>query len=215
MQDIRTLQSCSGTDGQWTFTLSTLSKRAVLSIPALAKYKYGRLLLTFESLCCHDSVRRLGIYLPSFLILSLAVLLSLTYLVHIRIPRTMRFLTSLSVGIALVSTVAGLVTPYTNTSTGLGEFPSLISVTTEELATGLEAGRFTSVDLVKAYSARIMEMNSTLRMVTELNPDALAIAAELDAMRANGTILGPLHGSPILIKNNIATADQMNNTGEC
>lgn len=186
-----------------------------MSIPALAKYKYGRLLLTFESLCCHDSVRRLGIYLPSFLILSLAVLLSLTYLVHIRIPRTMRFLTSLSVGIALVSTVAGLVTPYTNTSTGLGEFPSLISVTTEELATGLEAGRFTSVDLVKAYSARIMEMNSTLRMVTELNPDALAIAAELDAMRANGTILGPLHGSPILIKNNIATADQMNNTGEC
>jgi amidase len=33
-------------------------------------------------------------------------------------------------------------------------------------------------------------------------------------MRANGTILGPLHGLPILIKNNIATADQMNNTGE-
>jgi amidase len=70
------------------------------------------------------------------------------------------------------------------------------------------------VDLVKAYSARIMEVNSTLRMVTEINPDALAIAAELDAMRANGTILGPLHGLPILIKNNIATADQMNNTGE-
>lgn len=58
-----------------------------------------------------------------------------------------------------------------------------------------------------------MEVNSTLHMVTEINPDALAIAAELDAMRANGTILGPLHGLPILIKNNIATADQMNNTG--
>lgn len=57
-----------------------------------------------------------------------------------------------------------------------------------------------------------MEVNSTLHMVTEINPDALAIAAELDAMRANGTILGPLHGLPILIKNNIATADQMNNT---
>ncbi|KAG9838751.1 amidase, partial [Aureobasidium melanogenum] len=124
----------------------------------------------------------------------------------------MRFLTSLSVGVALASAVTGLVTPYTNTSTGLGDFPSLINVTTEDLATALEAGRFTSVDLVKAYSARIMEMNSTLRMVTEINPDALAIAAELDAMRANGTILGPLHGLPILIKNNIATADQMNNT---
>lgn len=215
MQDIATLQSRSGTEEQWTFTLSTLSKRAVLSIPALARYKYERLLLNLESLCYHDSARGLGIYLPSFLILSLTVLLSLTYLVHIRIPRTMRFFTSLSVGVALISAAAGLVTPYTNTSsTGLGDFPSLINVTTEELATGLEAGRFTSVDLVKAYSARIMEVNSTLRMVTEINPDALAIAAELDAMRANGTILGPLHGLPILIKNNIATADQMNNTGE-
>ncbi|THV86506.1 amidase [Aureobasidium pullulans] len=124
----------------------------------------------------------------------------------------MRFFSSLSVGVALVGAVTALVTPYTNTSTGLGDFPSLINVTTEDLATGLEAGRFTSVDLVKAYSARIMEVNSTLHMVTEINPDALAIAAELDAMRANGTILGPLHGLPILIKNNIATADQMNNT---
>lgn len=92
------------------------------------------------------------------------------------------------------------------------QFPTLIDVTTEDLVDGLESGLFTSVDLVKAYEARIMEVNSTLRMVTELNPDALAIAAELDAMRANGTVLGPLHGIPILIKNNIATADKMNNT---
>lgn len=126
----------------------------------------------------------------------------------------MLFLRSLPVSVALVSAVTGLVIPNTTTSTGLGDFPSLINVTTEELATGLEAGRFTSVDLVMAYSARIMQVNSTLHMVTEINPDALAIAAELDAMRANGTILGPLHGLPILIKNNIATADQMNNTGE-
>ena len=49
-------------------------------------------------------------------------------------------------------------------------------------------------------------------MVTELNPDALTIAASLDAARANGTKLGPLHGIPILIKNNIATLDKMNNT---
>ena len=49
-------------------------------------------------------------------------------------------------------------------------------------------------------------------MVTELNPDALIIARTLDAVRANGTVLGPLHGIPILIKNNIATMDKMNNT---
>jgi hypothetical protein len=214
-EDIGTLQSRSGTEEEWRSTLSTLSDWAVSSIPGLANYKYEGLLLTLESLCYHDISRDLGVYLLSFLILSLAVCLSLTYLIDLRIPRTMRFLSSLSVGVVLVGAVAGLVAPYTNVSTGLGDFPSLINVTTEDLATGLETGRFTSVDLVKAYSARIMEVNSTLHMVTELNPDALAIAAELDAMRANGTILGPLHGLPILIKNNIATADQMNNTGEC
>jgi len=55
-------------------------------------------------------------------------------------------------------------------------------------------------------------MNSTLHMVTELNPDALSIAAELDSQRAAGNVTGPLHGIPILIKNNIATHDLMNNT---
>ena len=55
-------------------------------------------------------------------------------------------------------------------------------------------------------------MNGTLHMVTELNPDALSIAAELDLQRAAGNVTGPLHGIPILIKNNIATHDLMNNT---
>jgi len=88
----------------------------------------------------------------------------------------------------------------------------LIDVDLDELNAGLAAGMFTSVDLVNAYIARIMEVNSTLHMVTELNPDALSIAAQADALRADGTILSPLHGIPILIKNNIATDDEMNNT---
>ena len=58
-----------------------------------------------------------------------------------------------------------------------------------------------------------MQVNSTLKMVTQINPDALIIAQSLDALRANGTVLGPLHGVPILIKNNIATMDKMHNTG--
>lgn len=45
-----------------------------------------------------------------------------------------------------------------------------------------------------------------------MNPDALSIATHLDALRKNGTIMGPLHGIPILIKNNIATDDAMNTT---
>lgn len=51
-----------------------------------------------------------------------------------------------------------------------------------------------------------------MHCVTEINPDALTIAKQLDAERANGTTRGPLHGIPILIKNNIATKDKMNNT---
>jgi amidase len=52
----------------------------------------------------------------------------------------------------------------------------------------------------------------TRSIVTEQNPDALAIAAQLDAQRKAGQILGPLHGVPIVVKNNIATNDLMNNT---
>ncbi|OCT46862.1 putative amidase [Cladophialophora carrionii] len=91
-------------------------------------------------------------------------------------------------------------------------FPPLIEATTEDLVRGLESGLFTSVDLVEAYISRILEVNSTLHMVTQLNPDALSIAAQLDSQRARGNVLGPLHGIPILIKNNIATADAMDNT---
>lgn len=92
------------------------------------------------------------------------------------------------------------------------DFPPLIEATLDDLVSGLDSGLFTSVDLVNAYTARILEVNSTLRMVTELNPDALSIAARLDSERASGTSRGPLHGIPILIKNNIATDDKMNNT---
>ncbi|KAK3355986.1 amidase signature domain-containing protein [Neurospora tetraspora] len=91
-------------------------------------------------------------------------------------------------------------------------FPSLLDADLEDLAAGLEKGLFTSVDLVNAYTRRILEVNSTLKAVTQLNPDALTIASELDIARTNGTIRGPLHGIPILLKDNIATADKMDNT---
>ncbi|KAL8389083.1 hypothetical protein RB595_008801 [Gaeumannomyces hyphopodioides] len=91
-------------------------------------------------------------------------------------------------------------------------FPRLIDATLDDLARGLEEGLFTSVDLVMAYTGRIDEANARFRAVTEVNPDAVAIAAALDAERAAGATRGPLHGVPVLIKNNIATADAMNNT---
>jgi amidase len=87
-----------------------------------------------------------------------------------------------------------------------------MDATLEDLVSGLDSGQFSSVDLVSAYIARIDEVNSTLRMVTQINPNALSIAAELDAARAAGRKGGPLHGIPILLKDNTATADKLENT---
>ncbi|OAL30846.1 hypothetical protein AYO22_01466 [Fonsecaea multimorphosa] len=81
-------------------------------------------------------------------------------------------------------------------------YPSLLETTIEELQAGLTSKRFTSTDLVKAYIARIHEVNNALHAVTEINPDALAIARRLDNERLGGSTRGPLHGLPILIKNN-------------
>ena len=55
--------------------------------------------------------------------------------------------------------------------------------------------------LYQAYVARINEVNATLNVVTEINPDALSIAAELDAERANGTVRGLLGMSPYITGN--------------
>ncbi|KAI1775450.1 amidase signature domain-containing protein [Hypoxylon cercidicola] len=114
-------------------------------------------------------------------------------------------LTASSVWLALAGVVSSLTVKGKT-------FPSMIDVTIDDLSAGLESGLFTSVDLVNTYVSRIMEVNDTLHAVIEINPDALAIAADLDAKRAMGKNLGPLHGIPILIKNNIATKDKMDNT---
>ncbi|KAF2825272.1 amidase signature enzyme, partial [Ophiobolus disseminans] len=102
--------------------------------------------------------------------------------------------------------------PLTSVVAAYSKFPDLLDAGVEELTLGLERGDFSSVQLVEAYVGRILQVNSTLHMVTEINPDAWSIAQELDDERAHGTLRGPLHGLPILIKNNIATFDEMNNT---
>ncbi|OAQ99146.1 hypothetical protein LLEC1_02395 [Akanthomyces lecanii] len=99
------------------------------------------------------------------------------------------------------------------TANGESRLPHLLDATLDELRAGLDAGRFTSVELTKAYIARIHEVNEDLHAITEINPDALDIAAELDRARKSATEpLSPLHGIPVLVKNNIGTADKMNNT---
>jgi amidase len=81
-----------------------------------------------------------------------------------------------------------------------------------ELQAALAAGRITSVDLVRGYTARIEAYDRAgprLNAIRELNPDALAIAGKLDAARKKSR---PLEGIPILIKDNIATGDAQHTT---
>lgn len=77
----------------------------------------------------------------------------------------------------------------------------------------LASGETTSTELTTYYIERIRRIDGgRYNTVLELNPDALAIAAALDAERAAGRLRGPLHGIPILIKGNIATGDSMHTT---
>jgi amidase len=64
------------------------------------------------------------------------------------------------------------------------ELPSLLNITLEQVAEGLEGGKFTSVDLVKAYIARIEESNEEFWSVLEINPDAIRVAELLDRERS-------------------------------
>jgi amidase len=79
----------------------------------------------------------------------------------------------------------------------------------------MSSGRMTSHSITQLYMARIEELDRkgpTLRHVLEVNPDALAIADSLDRERKSGRVRGPLHGVPILLKDNIDTADSMTTT---
>ena len=78
-----------------------------------------------------------------------------------------------------------------------------------ELQRRMAAGTLSARALVGHYLARIGTLDKKINAIIELNPQARAIAAERDAERAAGTVRGPLHGIPVLLKDNIATADRM------
>src|SRR6185295_536490 len=75
------------------------------------------------------------------------------------------------------------------------------------LQADMNAGRVDAAGLVEAYQARIASIDPLLHSVIALNPDALAQAKSLDAERKAGRLRGPLHGIPILVKDNIETLD--------
>ncbi|TWU71145.1 hypothetical protein ED733_001396 [Metarhizium rileyi] len=117
-----------------------------------------------------------------------------------------------NVFIVSLGLAGSLLTPGALATHVLGvDFPSLLDATLDDLRQGLDSGLFTSVDLTKAYIARINEVANELHAVNEVNPDALSIAAAMDAERRKNSThsRGPLHGIPVLLKDNMATLDRM------
>ena len=93
-----------------------------------------------------------------------------------------------------------------------GEFDE---ITVDELRSGMKSGKYTARSITEEYIKRIKEIDKSgpaINSVLEVNPDALKIADELDKEFKQKGPRGPLHGIPILIKDNIDTADNMNTT---
>src|SRR5947209_5015807 len=84
--------------------------------------------------------------------------------------------------------------------------------TVAQVQAEMAAGRLTSEQLTQEYISRILALDQSgpgVNAVIELNPDALVMARNADALRRRGVVLGPLHGIPVLLKDNIDTGDQM------
>lgn len=93
-----------------------------------------------------------------------------------------------------------------------GEFDE---ITINELSEGMKSGKYTARSITEEYIKRINEIDKSgpaVNSVLEINPNALKIADELDKEFKEKGPRGPLHGIPVLIKDNIDTADAMNTT---
>lgn len=91
----------------------------------------------------------------------------------------------------------------------------LNEITIDVLQEKMQQGNYTSLQITQLYLDRINAIDQNghhLNSVIELNPDALAIAQQMDSERKAGKLRGPLHGIPVLIKDNINTADKMMTT---
>src|SRR6267378_3598196 len=87
--------------------------------------------------------------------------------------------------------------------------------TVAQLQSMMQKGQLTSVELTNFYIKRILQLDQNgpgVNAVIELNPDALAIAKQADELRSKGKVKGPLHGIPVLLKDNIDTGDNMQTT---
>ncbi len=124
------------------------------------------------------------------------------------------FLRTAAVGAAGAVLGPELLTAQTGTGSEIPSF-ELDEVSLAALRQGLASGQYTARSLAEKYVARIEaidRLGPKLKAVLELNPDAMAIADEMDQERRTKGPRSPLHGIPVLIKDNIATADRMQTT---
>jgi amidase len=128
-----------------------------------------------------------------------------------------KFLQSAALGGALAVSKPAALLASNNAVTPeylLKEF-DLEELTISDLQEGMKSGKFTAHSLVRKYVERVSDVDRggpKINSVIEVNPEAAAIAEALDQERKQGRMRGPLHGVPILIKDNIDTADRMMTT---
>jgi len=127
--------------------------------------------------------------------------------------RTFFKTTALSSSVVALGGVASCVPqkPEESAKPGFSEF-DLNEITIVHLQQKMESGELTAVQICEKYLERIKLVDPVLKSVIEVNPDAHEIAAKLDEERKAGKVRGPLHGIPVLIKDNIDTFDKMQTT---
>jgi len=113
-------------------------------------------------------------------------------------------------GAALLGGERVTAAPAGGADAGAGD--SLDESTIDALQARMASGEETSRSITQKYLDRIARRDGRLRSVLETNPDALTQAEALDRERNSGKVRGPLHGIPVLLKDNIATKDRMHTT---
>ena len=121
------------------------------------------------------------------------------------------FLTATAVGSAVLLP-GGLSSLFRAPTAVAGTSFQFVEQTIPQLQAAMAAGQITARQLVLGYLNRIQQLNPTLRAVIETNPGAVSIAAGLDNERRAGHVRGALHGIPLLVKDNIATLDNLQTT---
>ena len=126
-----------------------------------------------------------------------------------RITRRKFIGTTAAGGAALLT--GSLASLFKDSASAATSFP-FVEASIMQLQAAMAAGLLSAKDLVQGYLNRIAQLNPTLHAVIETNPNAVAIAAALDNERKKGYVRGPLHGIPLLVKDNIATLDNLQTT---